>query len=258
MVTNEVSKAIALCRGVSNPIPAMLDRMGWQKKPYTLNLRNGLLMELRPSTGDLFGFYEIMLRKDYLAHGQKLSPGATVIDIGANIGCFTLLASKLVGESGRVFAIEPEATTYRQLVSNIQLNRARNVTALKIAVGGTKGTITLHADTNRLFSSIYSSVNGHEVQGDDQQVDMTTLEALMTSNRIEHCDYLKLDCEGAEHDIVRSMPPATARRIAQITMEVHKVPGANGESLRMALEQLGFSRIGASTLPFYVQTGGAS
>jgi FkbM family methyltransferase len=191
---------------------------------------------------------------DYLAGGQRLGLGATVIDVGANIGCFTVLAARIVGPTGRVFAIEPEESTYRQLLRNIELNRLTNVTPLRLAVGVAQGTITLHSDPNKLFSSVFSSVNGREVRGTEQQVRMTTLDEIMIAHQIPHCDYLKLDCEGAEHEIIGKILPTTAQRIAQITMEVHKVPGFDGQTLKDRLESLGYRRIGTSTLPFYAHS----
>ena len=253
MTTSEFGKGLALFSAVSNPVPAVLDRLGLRHAPYILRLRSGVAIELRPQVGDLFGFYEIMLRKDYLASGQRLDLGATVIDVGANIGCFTVLAASIVGPTGRVFAIEPEESTYRQLLRNISLNRLTNVTPLRLAVGASRGMITLHTDRNRLFSSVFSSVNGREVGGTEQQVQMTTLVELMNAHQIPHCAYLKLDCEGAEHEIIGNMALTTAWRISQITMEVHKVPGFDGQTLKDRLESLGYRRIGTSTLPFYAQ-----
>jgi FkbM family methyltransferase len=250
---SELSKAWALLSGVSNPVPAVLDRLRWRQAPYTLHLRNGAVVELRPQMGDLFGFYEIMLRMDYLGSGQQLGLGATVIDVGANIGCFTIVASRIVGPSGRVIAIEPEESTYQQLLRNIELNQLTNVTPIKMAVGASQGTITLHSHPNRLFSSVFSSVNGREVRGTDQQVPVTTLDELMNVHSISTCDYLKLDCEGAEHHIVGSMSLNTAQRIEQITMEVHKVAGFDGHELMANLERLGYRRIGDSTLPYYAR-----
>ena len=249
----EMDKVFALLAGVRNPVPALLDRIGLLRRPYILRLRNGTPFELRPRAGDLFGFYEIMLRRDYLASGQWLGPGATVIDVGANVGCFSVLAAQIVGPTGRVFALEPEVSTYRQLLRNIELNRLTNVTPLQLAIGGRQGIVTLHADPNALFSSMYSNVNGREIRGTDRSVEMTTLDAIMDKFQIERCDYLKLDCEGAEHDIIAAMAGTTAARIAQITLEVHKVPGCDGDTLASNLKQLGYYRIGTSTLPFYAR-----
>ena len=250
---SDLGKLWALVSGVHNPAPALLDRLGMRHTPYRLRIRNGATIELRPRAGDLFGFYEIMLRRDYLSSGQELVSGATVIDIGANIGCFSILAANLVGPEGRVIAVEPDASTYAQLVRNVSLNGLSNVTAVNCAVGGRNGTITLHSDPNRLFSSVFSSVNGRAVQGRDQEVQMMTLNELMDAHHVERCDYLKLDCEGAEHEIIAGMSQDTARRIGQITMEVHKVPDCDPRQLGSCLEGLGYRRVGTATLPFYTR-----
>lgn len=250
-MSSNLQKIMDLVSGVHNPVAAVLDRLGLRRSPYILRSRNGPVMELRPKTGDLFGFYEIVLRRDYFAAGQVIEPGATVIDVGANIGCFTITAAKLAGPTGRVIAIEPEESTYQQLLRNIKLNRLDNVTALRLAVGATEGEILLHSDPNRLFSSVFSSVNGRPVEGSDQRVPMVTLDSLMEKYGIERCDYLKLDCEGAEHEIVANMSPATASRVKQITMEVHKIAGFDSEMLTNRLESFGYQRVGTSTLPFY-------
>ena len=251
-VKEELVKLQRMFARVHNPLPAVFDRLGLRTKPYRMTVRDGTVMELRPGTGDFFGFYEILLRGDYFAGGQRLRPGQTVIDIGANIGCFTVAAARLVGPTGRVLAIEPEETTFRQLQRNVELNRLGNVTVLRQAVAGSAGEIVLHADSNRLFSSIYAEVNGRATtQGGDQIVPVTTLAQLMDACGIARCDYLKLDCEGAEHDIVASLTPATAARIDGITMEVHKVHGQDGQTLGQRLAALGFGRVGASTLPYY-------
>jgi FkbM family methyltransferase len=252
-VIAQCRKLAALVSGVKNPLPAVLDGLGMGRTPYTMRLRTGDVVELRPGAGDLFGFYEIMLRRDYFASGQKLEAGNTVVDVGANIGCFTVLASKLVGPRGRVIAIEPEQSTYRQLLRNIALNKLSNVIPLNLAIGGSVGVITLHSDSNRLFSSIFSSVNGRAVEGTDQNIKMITLESLMNEHHIIRCDYLKLDCEGAEHEIIAGMSQTTADGIRQITMEVHKVPGSDPQLLKDRLHALGYSRIGTSTLPFYAR-----
>jgi FkbM family methyltransferase len=247
----EGRKLLSLMRGVRNPLPAVLDRLGQRRQPYVLRRHDGVSIEVRPGVGDLFGFYEILLRNDYLASGQVLNEGDTVIDVGANIGCFSVLAARVVGPKGRVFAIEPEESTYRQLVRNIELNRLTNVTALKLAVGAECGSLKLHSASNRLFSSFYTSVNGQVVDGIDQDVEVTTLAELMAAHGVLGCDYLKLDCEGAEHEIVRTMSADTAQRIRQITVELHRVPGHDGAVFADRLIELGYEKVGSSTLPYY-------
>lgn len=253
-MVGEFQKLLALISSVKNPTAALADKLRLRRSPYTLRLRNGVSMELRPRAGDLFGFYEILLRMDYLAGGQTIAPGDTVIDVGANIGCFTVLASRMAGPAGRVIAVEPEESTYRQLLRNISLNHLENVIPLRRAVGAKRKTVTLHSGGNKLFSSLFTSVDGHGLSGaDQQQVQMTTLDEIMDQYRIPRCDYLKLDCEGAEHEIFGEMSAATAQRLSQITMEVHEIPGHDRHTLKESLARLGFQRMGGSAVPFYAR-----
>ena len=232
----------------------IFDRFGLMARPYNMRLRNGLTIELRPGgSGDRYAFYEVLVRQDYTSSGQRLKPADTVIDVGANIGCFTLLAARAVGASGRVIALEPEKHTFRQLQRNIELSEMSNITALRVALGADECTVNLHYNGRALFSSLYNTIDGHSIQGDVQEVRMTTLEALMAKEGVERCHYLKLDCEGAEYDIVGSLSLEVAECIEQITMEIHEVPGADLDALKFKLSQLGFTPVGRGRLAYYLR-----
>jgi FkbM family methyltransferase len=179
-----------------------------------------------------------------------------VIDIGANIGCFGVLAARAVGPAGRVISVEAEQSPFERLQRNVHLNRCENVDARRLAIGGTSGSVDLNVSGTALFSSIYTDVGGvkaeaplHATRSSVQRVPMSTLEALMDDADVERCNYLKIDCEGAEHDIFREMARDTAGRIDQITMEVHLVPGAEPHALRSLLTKLGFRHEPRSSTP---------
>ena len=87
-----------------------------------------------------FGVWEPHLT-DWI--GRRLAPGDAFVDVGANIGYFSLLASKLVGESGRVVAIEPSPTIFGVLASNLARNRAHNVRAVRVAASDSAGMLRL-------------------------------------------------------------------------------------------------------------------
>ena len=70
----------------------------------------------------------------------------TVVDIGANYGSYTLIASKLVGNDGRVYAFEPEPGNYDILVKNIEMNGYTNVTPIRKAVSNKQGKVRLYVD----------------------------------------------------------------------------------------------------------------
>lgn len=229
-----------LVRLAKNPHQLVLDRLGWRTRPYTILLRDGLRMELRPMKGDRYSFYETVIRGDYTANGQIVPIGGTVIDVGANVGCFTLLAARAVGSTGRVFAVEPNANTFRQLQHNISINGLRNVTAVRAAIGGSVGPVELHNSSVSLFCSTYTSVNGIPISGEIERVQMTTLPRFMEEHEIEHCDYLKLDCEGSEYDILSDV---TADMVSEISVEFHRVDGASPAHTTQRLSEKSFDLI---------------
>jgi FkbM family methyltransferase len=236
---------------VKNPWPLIRDRLGLQRAPYVLHFRNGLKQELRPGRGDLVAFRESWLQRDYLPSGRQLAEGMTVIDVGANIGCFTLFAAGQVGRAGRVVAVEPDAETFGQLQRNVAINSLENVEFLRAAVAGHSGVGQLHHHPNALFSSLYASVDGRSDAGGAEEVPAVTLAQVFDEQRIERCHFLKLDCEGAEHAIVRGLTAELAARIDQIGMEVHEIEGCDRRDLVRRLEEFGFTAHARGALVFF-------
>jgi FkbM family methyltransferase len=222
-----------------NPLPIFREWLGWQRKPYRVSSRNGLNFELRPGRGDWYIYMETVLRSDYLALGQRLEPGATVVDIGANVGGFAVLAAQRVGPSGQVVAIEPEPSNFRQLATNAKLNPSgANIQTLCCAVGQERGEAVLHADENAGWTSFY------QLETHSQSVDITVpvlaLQDVFEEAGVEHCDYLKIDTEGSEYEIIGALTPNLASRIDQITVEIHDVPGHHGSEVISKLQALGY------------------
>jgi hypothetical protein len=80
------------------------------------------------------------------AFRELLASGDVCVDVGAHIGYFSLLASRLVGPHGHVYALEPAPATYAALRSNLELNGVTNVTALRVAAGDREREGLLHED----------------------------------------------------------------------------------------------------------------
>ena len=195
--------------------PAMFV-LGWRRKPVTLRLRNGMRFMVRPRTSDRSTVNEMFVLNPYLrAKEFQISSGDRVLDIGANIGTFTVAAA-MAADTGRVFAVEPEAGNFAVLRQNVELNRRANVELLQAAVGAAEGEAVLARDGN-LSSLMWDGSGGAEA------VPVVTLAALIASMRT--VDLLKMDCEGAEFDILYSTPPESLRNIRRITMEYHNLGG---------------------------------
>ena len=133
---------------------------------------------------------------DFFTHVVK--PGACVLDIGANIGYYTVLFSRLVGDTGKVFAFEPDARNYRVLNENIQLNGCTNVVALNIALSDHSGHQTFFTDKTHFGVHSLARENLIHVGG-DATVPTLTLNDFTAQHLVGRVvDLIKIDTQGAE------------------------------------------------------------
>ena len=140
------------------------------------------------------GYYEFLTEhlRPYIKEGDM------VIDVGANIGYFTIMLSKLVGEKGIVHAFEPEDYNYNLLQYNIDLNKCKNVVSHKMALADTsyKGKLYISDECmgmHRMYESKYCSK-------DTQNVAVATLDRIIGEKKVS---FIKLDAEGYEYKIIR-------------------------------------------------------
>lgn len=196
-----------------------------------LQLRDGLQYLVRAGTTDLSVVNEISLANPYFEGGfGDLPEDADVIDVGANIGDFTMKAARACPR-GRVFAVEPIAENVRMIEVQKLLNRAANVTALRLALSGEEGEIDIH-----IGGSGSSAFWG---DGAVEKVPTTTLPRLMAEWKIDQLALLKLDCEGAEWTILPAAEEVLPR-IRRIAMEYHCAQGWTAEKLAAWLRERGY------------------
>jgi len=136
--------------------------------------------------------YETKLFKD------SIKPGMVVVDIGANIGYYTLIAAKLVGSRGKVYAFEPEPNNYRLLIKNIEVNGYKNVIPIQKAVSNKHGETKLFTSKTVLSSLSFSEDNVPEKK-EFVMVETITLEEFFKDSKV---DFIKMDTEGAEGLII--------------------------------------------------------
>ena len=137
-------------------------------------------------------------------------PGAIAIDIGANVGCNTLLMSGCVGAGGRVIAIEPHPQMFQRLRRNIDLNTLANVQALECAVGEREGALTLFsldtAHSVTATATVYAdNLDIWEQPADTYQrfnVRVRALDAILAEQAPGRLDFIKLDTQGHEMPVL--------------------------------------------------------
>jgi FkbM family methyltransferase len=202
--------------------------------------RNGVVVEVPERL--LQTFKEIFMDECYLAGLEREIPSdSTIIDIGANAGYFTLFAAALRPQA-RLFSFEPVPVNYAQLRRNQELNRSRQINCFPQAVAGYAGVINLTFDPSDSFTTSATMFDSKKSAEKSLAVPCVTLQQLMDENSIGKCDLLKMDCEGAEYDILYNCPAGYLRRIDQIAMEVHHGPKENQniEALESFFRQQGF------------------
>lgn len=132
-----------------------------------------------------------------------LKPGMIFLDVGAHHGLYTLLASKKVGKEGRVIAFEPSQRELRRLRWHLALNRCRNVHVEPVAVGDTEGTAELFVCLGKETGC--NSLRRPAVSERLRKVEgsITTLDRSLHRAGIDKVDFIKLDVEGAELEVLK-------------------------------------------------------
>jgi FkbM family methyltransferase len=138
-----------------------------------------------------------------------------IMDVGAHIGTFALLASRKVPQ-GKVYAIEPCRETFHYLTVNVALNKCTNVSAFDLALTDRTGLAQLSYSQGHWGNSIMldRSLGGETVA-------TQSLSEFFEANQIDECAFAKFNCEGAEFPALLSTPESTLRRIRWMLILYH-------------------------------------
>ncbi|MCJ7805540.1 FkbM family methyltransferase [Patescibacteria group bacterium] len=186
------------------------------KKGRILRLRNGLRFKAKDFM-DAWIIKEVFASNEYKIKSSLRQ--ATVIDIGANIGAFSILAA-LKMQKAKIYSYEPGSMAFDQLNENILLNgMERQIIPFKLAVYKGKGKIKLYELGKTGLSSIYKSREERKFE----TIKTVTLEDIFLDNKIKVCNYLKIDCEGAEYDILAYCPGYILKRVKTVALEFHEM-----------------------------------
>jgi FkbM family methyltransferase len=160
---------------------------------------------------------------------SHLAEGFVFVDVGANVGYYTLKASKLVGAAGRVYAIEPVPSTAAVLRANVRLNDCSNVVIHEVAAWSARGKLTLSVP-----GSLYGLASvTKEGQGAVTVEALTLDELLRGENRV---DLIKIDVEGAELEVLRGAQ-SVLRKARYVVLELSR----NAREVLHVLRGAGFA-----------------
>ena len=173
---------------------------------------------------------------------RYLKPGDCFLDVGANIGYFTVIAAARVGDSGCVYAFEPEPANFALLRRNLELNGVeRQVCAQQAALADSEGELQLHLHPDNL--------GDHQVFASAANRVRVTVPSLRGADALagkkDSVQLVKIDTQGAEHMVVQGLMPLLQASLPGLRMIVELTPfslrgaGSSGAELIGLLAELG-------------------
>jgi len=187
---------------------------------------------------DLGIFHEIWDHERYTAGSiSVVARHGTIVDIGAHIGLFSLFASKVL-QANRIISVEPDFANFELLSKNISANHVENASLVKAAIAGESGE-------KRIYNTS-SNTGGHSLYARGVSsigVWTVSLTELFKASNISECSLLKMDCEGAEMEILENAPDKLLRNVSAISLEYHldDYPRERLERLKTRMQTLGFN-----------------
>ena len=193
------------------PISALIP-LSWKEFVYSLKDRKPSLVELEgfklavhqhdTVISESIRKSKVWAEAETRLFRELLRPGMVVVDVGANIGYFSLLASTLVGPEGRVHAFEPDPVNCALLRKNVRLNHATNIQVVQSALSDNEDPVTLFVDTNNKGDHRIWEPSGESRKRVD--VSSTTLDAYL-SKTVTIPSFIKIDVQGAEGKVLAGM-----------------------------------------------------
>jgi FkbM family methyltransferase len=174
---------------------------------------NSMLLKVTVPKYD-YKFYCRMNNEDYTfmtGHEDEIEEhftpkgGDTVVDIGAHAGHYTLISSKRVGANGKVIAIEADPSNFEILNRNIKLNGLTNIIPLNYAVYSKQTKLKLYLPDEESGFSIYNTIMVNRAKTGEKfiEVNANTLDYLLQQNGIRDANWIKIDVEGAELEVLK-------------------------------------------------------
>lgn len=164
----------------------------------------------------LYGVFEAEVTK---LIKENLSNGMVAIDVGSDMGYFTAIMAKKVGINGRIFAFEPISWGYNRTLENLYLNNLKNVIMSKYALFDKSGSTVIISPGKE--SRVDPEVNRVIDNKNSLHVDLIKFDDYIEGINIDRIDLIKIDCEGAELNILKGMKKTLLKYNPKLIVEVH-------------------------------------
>ena len=198
---------------------------------------NGLTLDYDLNKSEIAILQEIFeerIYSDYFPFYQK----AIVVDIGGHYGYFSLFAHKNLHTDSKIYSFEPSLHNFKCLNENIRVNNINNIISHNLAIGQHDGKSNLNISLN-FNHSIIPALH----QNNSRDVIIKRLDQVIREHKIDKIDFLKIDCEGSEYDILDSLTSESFEKINVISLEFHDLKSTiyTADYIISVLNKAGFS-----------------
>jgi len=177
--------------------------------------------------------------KGIYQESDSIKPGDTVVDVGGHIGSFTLKVAGEVGPGGLVVTIEPSTENFNLLSRNVETNRLSNVRLYKVAAGSREGgEVDLQLAKRRGENSLYGAAKSEPIGR--ERVPMRTVDSIVQELHLTRVDFMKIDVEGAELEVLKGSSETLLKYGPAIAMETHDF-GPSEQEISAFLKERGYS-----------------
>jgi len=195
------------------------------------------------SDADNSVFEEIFIDRDYKNIDDKITnkfdESQIILDIGAHTGMFSIYAATL-NPKAKIYAFEPEEENFQLMKKNIKENRIKNIITKNLALSKTDGEITLMISKDSHNHSLYLDSKDSDTL-ETKKIRSTSLSRIFTKFRIEEVQLAKIDCEGAEFEILLETEDKILKKIKNFIIEYHQFKAEfDPNKLISRLNKLGF------------------
>src|SRR5919112_1463092 len=173
-------------------------------------------------------FVVMTIREDHIIEHFTPRQGDVVVDIGAHMGRYTIIAAKRVGTKGKVMAIEANPSNFEMLNRNIKLNQLTNIISLNNAVYSKETKIKLYLPGEELGHTIYNTVMSDRAKNEDKFVEVSanTLDYFLQLKGIMEVNWVKIDVEGAEFEVLKGATNVLSKsKDIALLIEIHNLSG---------------------------------
>jgi FkbM family methyltransferase len=196
----------SLLKGRNKFLVSEINVIAKTRDGFYFNVRRGTDLDIIQSSREIFV-------------NEKISPqkGDIVLDIGANIGTYAMKLGKQIGNNGKIFSIEPDPDTFKELKKNIKLNDLKNIISINKAVSNSNDKVKFYRTKVSCENSLEFKEGAEEII-----VDTITVDDFILENKITKVDWIKIDVEGLEIQVLEGAKNTLKQPNLKLIIEVHK------------------------------------